>query len=522
MDDAKEFLTPQKPHTITTAITNSTGRTKEVIGRGNAGTVISMRLSTGSPTSPLRRISETKETGEKFKVLKTLANGRTIVRKMAHDITKIGEEELRHEFVMLQAIGYPLHSTEVMQDDDGFYYFDMQRMPGRQLSDWVDNKDLPFSKRMSLVFELVGQLCDIHSRGVVHCDLKPQNTLINEKADAKKIEPGISIVDLGIGLQISDTEQLYPHIHPAVKDYGLNAEYCPPEALHTKDQSCRFGFATDTYMLVGLIAQLFGEKDPYKFKVEADGEIEKVNQPFDLSGIEIPDMGLNNDIDLRKIVVDFLNQMQAYNYKDRPNDAELLKFFSVLHQLALCDELQKIHEKNSEDWHKLQQQKNAFAQELHEKFSGNWKQLQQQIALAQELQSKAELIANQQKASRQKAIICSVSVLILAGSAIAIGVGYSQAPKKTTNFFKKNMVDFFKQDVKFSKDIKMPTYQVFLVAAALLAVGAAGYYFYQKSKKRTENASKEERRNLLDAAPSDQKERPRRKIVFTTPSRVQT
>ena len=74
----------------------------------------------------------------------------------------------------------------------GLFYIAMEYVPGQSLRRMIDShKKIPLEKTQ----RLMGQICDAisyaHKKGVIHCDIKPDNILLDENGD-------IIIVDFGI------------------------------------------------------------------------------------------------------------------------------------------------------------------------------------------------------------------------------------------------------------------------------------------------------------------------------------
>jgi serine/threonine-protein kinase len=83
------------------------------------------------------------------------------------------------------------------QDPDGEHYYVMEALDGRSLGQVLrEDGPLPVGRALALLEQICRALAAAHGRGVVHCDVKPDNVLIEPLADggerAKLIDFGIS------------------------------------------------------------------------------------------------------------------------------------------------------------------------------------------------------------------------------------------------------------------------------------------------------------------------------------------
>jgi eukaryotic-like serine/threonine-protein kinase len=76
----------------------------------------------------------------------------------------------------------PVH--EIGTDADGNLYFTMKQVEGRTIKDWIAELHYPPShaEAFHLLMESFLRVCDAvafaHSRGVIHCDIKPDNVMV--------------------------------------------------------------------------------------------------------------------------------------------------------------------------------------------------------------------------------------------------------------------------------------------------------------------------------------------------------
>jgi len=88
-------------------------------------------------------------------------------------------------------------------DEDDIYYIVMEYVKGITLKKFVELKGkLPVSMAVDLTQQLAGALAEAHRHGIVHCDIKPQNILLDENGVPK-------IVDFGISKMVSGETKVY-------------------------------------------------------------------------------------------------------------------------------------------------------------------------------------------------------------------------------------------------------------------------------------------------------------------------
>lgn len=74
---------------------------------------------------------------------------------------------------------------EVEGEDDGWYYFVMEFVPGGNLKEAILAGKVGGEKAIDLLLEVAGVLGHAHERGIVHRDIKPANILLDEEGRPK-------------------------------------------------------------------------------------------------------------------------------------------------------------------------------------------------------------------------------------------------------------------------------------------------------------------------------------------------
>ena len=178
-------------------------------------------------------------------------------------------QELRHEFQVLSTLNHP-NVVRVCDfgptlEGDGCY-FSYEYVEGTDLDAWYHGLP-PAAAREALVpviIQILRGLEYIHSRGLVHYDIKPENVLISaarnegDLALGKESEPTVKIVDFGLASPPIDGVATAP-----VKG-TLN--YMAPEILRGE----RVDRRADLYSLGVTLYRLLTRSLPYSGEREID------------------------------------------------------------------------------------------------------------------------------------------------------------------------------------------------------------------------------------------------------------
>jgi eukaryotic-like serine/threonine-protein kinase len=91
----------------------------------------------------------------------------------------------------------PVHEMGI--DPDGTRYFTMRLVRGRTLADWLSGReDLASPESLQESLGVLLKVCDAlafaHSRGVLHCDLKPANVMVGEFGEVYLMDWGLALL----------------------------------------------------------------------------------------------------------------------------------------------------------------------------------------------------------------------------------------------------------------------------------------------------------------------------------------
>jgi serine/threonine protein kinase len=184
---------------------------------------------------------------------------RATVRKCIHDQLARSEQPARM-FVrearvtgMLQHPGVvPVHDLGV--DSEGYLYYTMERVEGRTLEEWLASLPPEPLDRSTLfdLLDVVVRVCDAlsyaHSRGVLHCDIKPANVMVGDFGRTY-------LMDWGIARFIDDEERRTDGFG---SPSGTPTHMAPEQA-----RGDRFDVRTDVFAVGGLIYQIITRRSPY-------------------------------------------------------------------------------------------------------------------------------------------------------------------------------------------------------------------------------------------------------------------
>lgn len=112
--------------------------------------------------------------------------------------TREGEiARFRNEVLNVRKIVHPniVSIYDFGLTDQGHYYYTMEYVRGESLHSRLyraEGKQFPFAEVVSLLMDLCQGLSAAHREGVVHCDLKPENIMIDEEGRAKITDFGLS------------------------------------------------------------------------------------------------------------------------------------------------------------------------------------------------------------------------------------------------------------------------------------------------------------------------------------------
>jgi serine/threonine-protein kinase len=130
-----------------------------------------------------------------------LATGRAAVIKALHPMLARDPDAVRALGREARAAGLVAHPNVCAVFDAGVTtaggpYFVMERLRGETLADRLERDGaMPIDDAVGVVRQVLGALGAAHERGVVHCDVKPENMFLVERAG---LGPFVKLLDFGL------------------------------------------------------------------------------------------------------------------------------------------------------------------------------------------------------------------------------------------------------------------------------------------------------------------------------------
>jgi serine/threonine-protein kinase len=141
----------------------------------------------------------------------------------------------------------PVHALHAGQA--GSLMFTMQAVYGKNLGEWLDSTKYPVGspERLEVGLEIFLKICDAlayaHSRGVLHCDLKPENVMVGEYGSYYLMDWGLS----------------RPKVHEAPPSVRGTPAYMAPEQARNE----RLDERADIFGLGAILLEMVSGTPPY-------------------------------------------------------------------------------------------------------------------------------------------------------------------------------------------------------------------------------------------------------------------
>jgi len=125
---------------------------------------------------------------------------------------------------------------------DGTPYFIMPLLNGSPIDDYVDKHPRDWLRIAELTRQLADAVAFAHRNGIVHCDLKPDNILVD-------VEGQVTITDFGLAVRVDEMHDLAQRPSWAPGTIG----YAAPEILTSRQEASP---AVDIYSLGAILYHL--------------------------------------------------------------------------------------------------------------------------------------------------------------------------------------------------------------------------------------------------------------------------
>lgn len=156
------------------------------------------------------------------------------------------------ELESLSQMNHP-HVARVLdagQTESGQPYLVMELVSDAcTVTEWCEQRALDITHRLSLFLQLCAAVQHAHQQGVIHCDLKPNNVLVNTASGNAQVK----VIDFGIARCVSEVS-----LPDNMLTLGTPA-YMSPEQLANKDD---VDTRSDVFALGTMLAELIGSEPP--------------------------------------------------------------------------------------------------------------------------------------------------------------------------------------------------------------------------------------------------------------------
>jgi serine/threonine protein kinase len=204
----------------------------------------------------LLRLIRAGTTTQVWEAIRSGENERIALKVLMKDYRKDKYEigQLKHEAL----VGGDLDHPNVIKifdyhDEQSFPLVSMQLFPYKNLKlQMRENKDFMLPILSPIIRQCALGLKEMHDKGWVHCDVKPDNFLANEQGEVK-------LIDFSIGVKIKKKGGIGGLLSGRPKSIRGTRSYMAPEQIRRKNPDQR----ADIYGLGCVIFELLAGKTPY-------------------------------------------------------------------------------------------------------------------------------------------------------------------------------------------------------------------------------------------------------------------
>ena len=135
-------------------------------------------------------------------------------------------------------------------------FFVMELAGGLPITKYCDQKCLDIPSRLNLFIDVCFAVNHAHQKGAIHCDLKPSNILVIEKASG----PVAKVIDFGISQVIQTPKFRLTQVVTAEGQILGTPDYMAPEQFHSRKATDTL---SDIYSLGAILYELLIGRPPY-------------------------------------------------------------------------------------------------------------------------------------------------------------------------------------------------------------------------------------------------------------------
>lgn len=125
-------------------------------------------------------------------------SGRKVAIKKLHSNLLADKDFILNEVRTISKFNHPnIVQYFIAFVKENYFYFVMEYCPGGSLADAIKNKQFTFSKALETILCVAKALVVVHSYGITHNDIKPENLLIGDNGEVKIGDFGVANTTIG-------------------------------------------------------------------------------------------------------------------------------------------------------------------------------------------------------------------------------------------------------------------------------------------------------------------------------------
>ena len=252
------FRTPQTPRTLSPTPASVEIGAEDLRGRAVHGYELGDRIGAGGFGVVYRAFQPTVEREVAIKIiLPEFANHPDFIRRFEAEARLIAR--LEHPHIV------PLY--DYWREPNAAYLV-MRLLRGGSLGNLIKHGPLDPGLSMHMLHQIASALYAAHRSGIIHCDIKPANILLDEDQNAY-------LGDFGIAKILGDAN---PEDQTRTESRPGSAAYISPEQIRSEPLQPQ----VDIYSLGMLIFEMFTGRLPFPSSISYDTLLQKLHQPLPL------------------------------------------------------------------------------------------------------------------------------------------------------------------------------------------------------------------------------------------------
>lgn len=219
--------------------------------------------------------------GERYKIIRPIGSGGMSEVFLGHDllldrdvaIKKLRQqyaedkqllEQFHREAKSAARLKHPsiIYIYDVVSDDSGEYIV-MEYVNGQTLKEYMHDHKLELNEALAIGVQLADALQEAHKNNIIHCDIKPQNILLDKNLTPK-------IADFGIAKMVSNQTMVYTH------EVMGSVHYISPEQA----SGGAITASSDVYSLGIVLFEMITGHVPYEGKTAVSIAMMHVEKPI--------------------------------------------------------------------------------------------------------------------------------------------------------------------------------------------------------------------------------------------------